>query len=349
MLRAEGRNPVAARTIKPRLECRIPHLAGAGDDLHTPEPHDDPVLAVVRLGAAASDGTTWFEASVPCPPLGDGLSEVWPASAPVSRCDLGSARAACDGRVLFASVVVPVTARAGIERATFGIYRRLLADLERTGYPHLLRIWNYVPSIHDRSEGLERYMLFCKGRAEAFAAHHGEGFAARLPAASAVGWSGRSLVVHLVASRESGRHFENPRQTSAYRYPERYGPASPSFARATAVPSAAGGGLFVSGTASVLGSESVHPGDPARQTKETMANIASVLDASGVPGSGGPLGARLGFLRAYVRRPEDAGAIRAEIERAGAGGAPVAWLRADICREELLVEIEAVARTSTRG
>jgi chorismate lyase/3-hydroxybenzoate synthase len=304
----------------------------------------DPVLAVVLVGLPAIDASPWLTANVPCPSLRSGLAEVWPASGPVSRVDVDGALAACDGTSLFVTLEA-AGAGAEIDRLAFDTYRRLLRDLERTGYPHLLRAWNFVPAIHVRHEGLDRYKRFCKGRSEAFAAHHGDLLPSRLPAASAVGSPGSALVVHALASREPGRHVENPRQVSAYRYPERYGPKSPTFARATVAPRSAGGALFVSGTASIVGHESVHPGDPARQTEETLTNIASVLDSAGIPGMGGPLGPRLDSLRVYARRPGDLDVIRSVVSSVTGGSVPSAWLQADICRNDLLVEIEAIARS----
>jgi enamine deaminase RidA (YjgF/YER057c/UK114 family) len=186
-------------------------------------------------------------------------------------------------------------------------------------------------------------MLFCKGRSEAFAAQYGDTFPDRLPAASAVGCPGDTLVVHLIASREPGIHVENPRQVPAFRYPERYGPKSPSFARGTVAPSGWNGALFVSGTASIVGHESVFPGDPGRQTEETMRNVEAVLDTANVPGRGGPLGPRLSSLRVYVRFPDQQEAIRAAILASTRTAVPTTWIQAEICREELLVEIEATA------
>jgi enamine deaminase RidA (YjgF/YER057c/UK114 family) len=232
---------------------------------------------------------------------------------------------------------------APLDAVAFDHYLRLLRGVTQAGYPHLLRVWNYVPRIHDRSSGIERYMAFCKGRSEAFAAHLGEAFPDRLSAASAVGCPGDVLVVHALASREPGRHVENPRQLAAYRYPERYGPKSPSFARGTVAPPAWGGVVFVSGTASIVGHESLFRGDPARQAAETMRNIEAVLDGAGVPG-GRPLGRRLRSLRVYVRFPAQLDAIRVAVTAASGTAVPTAWLQAEICREELLVEIEATAR-----
>jgi chorismate lyase/3-hydroxybenzoate synthase len=241
-------------------------------------------LAAVRAGSTLSsdDSAPWLIARIPKRPLSEGsVEEVFPAAGLVSRIDIDGALAAADDRSVFVALEAEAGAGIAIESLTFEVYRRLLRGVTRAGFPHLLRVWNFVPRIHDKSSGLENYMRFCKGRSDAFAAHYGVSFPDRLPAASAVGCPGDSLVVHLLASREPGDHVENPRQVSAYRYPERYGPKSPSFARGTKAPRGWDGVVFVSGTASIVGHESVFPGDPVRQVEETMRNIEAVVDAAG--------------------------------------------------------------------
>jgi chorismate lyase/3-hydroxybenzoate synthase len=303
-------------------------------------------LAVVRFGSnRAAFDPPWLEARVPNDALApDPAAEVWPAAGAVERFDLDGAPCASDGASLFVALEAVGAAGKLIEIRTFELYRRLLAGLERAGFPHLLRVWNFVPRINDDSPGLEQYMLFCKGRADAFATHCGAGFLSRLPASSAVGCPGDALVVHVLASREPGRHVENPRQVSAYRYPERYGPRSPSFARGTVAPATWHGRVFVSGTASIVGHESVHLGDPSRQAEETMANIEAVLDTAGAPGAGRPLAERLDGLRVYARFPDQLDAIRNAVARCAGGPVATAWLQAEVCRKELLVEIEAISR-----
>jgi chorismate lyase/3-hydroxybenzoate synthase len=293
-------------------------------------------LAVVRFGARQESqrSVAWLEAEVPNAPLSPGpTEEVWSAGGSVSRVDFEGGTAAADDQRLFVAIEAEAAHGPGIEAAALDVYGILLRGLERAGYPHALRIWNYVPSIHETSAGIDRYMRFCKGRSEAFAAYYGQGFPERLPAASAVGCPGRRLVVHALASREAGRHVENPRQVAAYRYPERYGPKSPSFARGTVTSK---GRIFVSGTSSIVGHESVFPGDPTRQTEETMRNIAAVIAAAG--------GGRLSSLRVYVRFPEQLETIRSAILDSTGTPVPTAWLQAQVCREELLVEIEATAQ-----
>jgi len=326
----------------------MPHYVDEAERARrTTRPPGD-LLAIVRFGAPQPEhpGTAGVEARIPNVLLSDDpAEEAWPASGPVVQLDVAGTAAAADGRSLFVAMEAPVGASAPTEALAFELYRRLLHGVAQAGYPHLLRVWNYVPRIHDRSSGIERYMAFCKGRSEAFAAHLGEAFPDRLPAASAVGCPGDVLVVHALASREPGRHVENPRQVAAYRYPERYGPKSPSFARGTVAPAAWERTVFVSGTASIVGHESVFPGDPALQAEETMRNIEAVLDGAGVPARGGSLGGRLSSLRVYVRFPAQLHAIRAAVRAAAGTAVPTVWLQADICREELLVEIEAIART----
>jgi chorismate lyase/3-hydroxybenzoate synthase len=304
-------------------------------------------LATVQFAAGGEPNRQgpWLAAVIPNRPLSPcPAEEVWPAAGAVTRLTVGGADAAADDRSLFVAAYARTGSRSGVDALTFDLYRRLLGGVAEAGYPYLLRIWNYVPRIHETSSGFDRYMLFCKGRSEAFAAHYGPVFSDRLPAASAVGCPGDTLVVHLLASKEPGRHVENPRQVAAHRYPERYGPKSPSFARGTVTGTAWDETVFVSGTASIVGHQSVFPGDPERQTEETMRNVESVLDAAGVPGRGAPLGSRLRSLRVYVRFPEQLGAILGAMAACTRTPVPTACLQAEICRQELLVEIEATAR-----
>jgi chorismate lyase / 3-hydroxybenzoate synthase len=99
--------------------------------------------------------------------------------------------------------------------------------------------------------------------------------------------------------------------------------------------------LFVSGTASIVGCETMHHGDVDAQTRETLANIEALLrEANRMVGSARYSLDGLKF-KVYVRQPRDLDAIKSALaERLGAA-APIVYLRADVCREELLVEIEA--------
>ena len=331
------------------VRLRGPGLVDAPGLRRLAEGSNENVLAAVRFAAAVdAPALPWLTARIPSPQLVDGpAAEIWPAAAPVRRVDDSGIAAAADGALMFASMVVENVDRDTLEAATFDAYDRLLLAARRAGYPYLIRVWNFVPGINDGAGDRERYKLFCTGRSNAFRTHVGDTFPQTLPAASAVGCTGNALRIQALAAREPGQPVENPRQVSAYRYPERYGPSSPAFARGMKAPPPWQGALFVSGTASIAGHESRHPSDPAAQAGETMTNIGAVLDAAGISGRGAALGERIHALRVYVRHHHDLPTIRETLDRWLGRAVPTVWLQAEICRAELLVEIEATVLAPT--
>lgn len=216
-----------------------------------------------------------------------------------------------------------------LEEISRDVYRELIARVRDAGFPYFVRVWNFVGSINEVEER-ERYQLFCAGRHDAFvsAGYHHD---VDLPAASAVGMPGRGLITYFLAAREPGEQVENPRQVAAYNYPPQYGAKSPSFSRATVWRDL----VFVSGTSSVLGHATVHEGDVDGQLDETLSNIEVVL------GRTGRTLRDVTAAKTYVRNAADYEAISARL----AGVFPVnLYLEADICRQDLLLEIECVAR-----
>jgi chorismate lyase/3-hydroxybenzoate synthase len=208
-------------------------------------------------------------------------------------------------------------------------YARLIAHVRESGHPYFLRMWNFVGGINEIEER-ERYQLFCAGRHDAFveAGYHHD---VDLPSASAVGMPGRGLITYFLASNEAGVQVENPRQIAAYDYPPQYGPKSPSFSRATVWRDI----VFVSGTSSVVGHKTVHAGDVDAQLDETLRNIEVVLSQTGRTLSS------VIAAKTYVRHAADYPRIAARL----ADVFPVnLYLEADICRKDLLLEIECVAR-----
>jgi enamine deaminase RidA (YjgF/YER057c/UK114 family) len=234
---------------------------------------------------------------------------------------------------------------AALRRATELAYADIFAVLDHTGYPHLVRVWNYLADINADSDGDERYRHFNSARQAAFAQLR---LADRrsVPAASALGSrSGAPLSIHFLASRAAPLAIENPRQVSAYDYPRQYGEHSPLFSRACVLDADGGSHLFVSGTASIVGHETIHRGDVAAQTRETMTNIAALLDEA-ARRSGTPV-CQLADLKykVYVRHRRDLPAIAAELSTWLGPSAAIVFLQADVCREDLLVEIEASGAT----
>ncbi|MDE2051437.1 MAG: hypothetical protein KGJ72_10515, partial [Gammaproteobacteria bacterium] len=232
--------------------------------------------------------------------------------------------------------------RTPLEVATDLAYREMYATLTALDSPHLVRVWNYIPDINLETHGLERYRQFNTARQEASLAC-GRAVAGAVPAASALGAAAASpLTIYFLASRRAPAFIENPRQVSAYRYPAQYGPRSPAFSRATVLGEGAEATLFVSGTASIVGHRTLHAGDPAAQTRETLVNIEALLAEAERRCGTGALRLETLAYKVYVREPKDLQVIRAQLETSLGRAAALLYLKADICRRDLAVEIEAV-------
>lgn len=237
-------------------------------------------------------------------------------------------RYAHDGEWLFAAVTVG--AKGPIAAGAVDAYGRILRVAEEEGYGCLIRAWQYFPNIHAADEGLERYRQFNRGRHWAL-----EGYLARggiRPAASCIGTRSGDLSVHVLARRVPGAAIENPRQVSAYRYPGAYGPRAPDFVRAMRVGSEEGASLWISGTAAIVGHESRAPGDMEAQMAETFANLDALVACADLGGD-----RRVVATKIYVRGD---GTLPPLPDPWNA--APALVVRGDICRSELVVEVEAV-------
>ncbi len=220
-----------------------------------------------------------------------------------------------------------------------GIYRQLLQFTRSTHAPHITRMWNIIPHINMHHNGAERYQDFCCQRAMAFDDFELQGL--ELPAASAVGSDCGRINVYFLAGNSRGHAIENSMQVSAYKYPPQYGRRSPSFARARLCEEGATWRLLVSGTASILGHESKHHGNVAAQTSLALSNVHMLIaEAERICGKCFMPQNSKTLLKVYVRNADDMTIVSNVIQRSIAPFVQAIYLTADICRKELLVEIE---------
>ena len=289
-------------------------------------------LGVVALSGFASADLPIGLELLPVP--SGGLREVWQADEPIAhRGTSNGIRFACTNGLVFGMLQQDIS-DSGTEAAGRLAYQSIFDLIEQQGCPHLLRISNYLPGITHIEDGRERYRAFNAGRQAAFAARFRTNIQG--PAACGLGCSGDAIRLFFLAGNEPGYNLENPRQVSAFDYPDRYGASRPIFARATL----AAGRLFISGTASIVGHESRHISDAGAQTDEIVRNIDALLGEAARSSrhvSRGDL-----QLKVYLRHPRDLAVVGARITAAGFA-LPAAFLQADICRPELDVEIEAHA------
>jgi len=314
-----------------------------------PRVDSEGVLGGFVLGQAGVPAPPWPCQRVRAPvPGADEAAcwETWTASGALTSASADGLVWRRRGDVLFGVVDVDESllntgaGQSPLEVAAEQAYRQLFDLLDRQGLPHLWRVWNYLPDIHGQEAGLERYRRFNLGRARGFESA-ARSVVGRVPAACALGVREGPLSVAFLAGPTAAVSIENPRQVSAFHYPPQYGPRSPTFSRAALVYPPAQEWLFVSGTASIVGHSTVHPGDVRAQCRETMDNLAVVLAQANARRRS--LQAfeldRLG-LRAYIRHEKDLGVVR-EVLRERCPNAQLLFVQADVCREDLLVEVEA--------
>ena len=266
--------------------------------------------------------------TVPLKPLDGNPLQSWPALGPVEAGRINRVISATDGAAMFGMVLV---GKEEIEAATRQAYTDLFDAVDGSATPHLIRIWNYIPHITAIEDGTERYRLFNAGRQAAFRDRRAG--VIDPPAACALGSVTGHQLLFFMAAVEPGIAIENPRQVSAYHYPEAYGQQRPAFSRAILARDT----LFISGTASIVGHETLHAGDVEAQARETIANLQAVLKEAERRGfNAAPGKAR---LNVYLRHPGTLQAVRRIIGESFPNE-DVAYVHAEICRPDLLVEVE---------
>jgi chorismate lyase / 3-hydroxybenzoate synthase len=314
----------AAAPIAPAGRIRV-----AYGDFESP-PAD--ALCIVRGGGQPA-GAAPLTIDVQLQRLGGPAAEVWYAGGPVRAGRSGFVRYAHDDALLVGLVEGDERAYGGIRQTAETLYAAIRNFQQQCAFPHLLRMWNYLDAINEGSGDTERYRQFCVGRALGLGMQAGR----LLPAATAIGrqQATHQLQVFWVAARTPGTAIENPRQVSAYHYPRAHGPVSPSFSRGMITPDRA---VLVSGTASIVGHVSQHEGDERAQLEETLRNIGA-LTAHANARCGNVR--RRNLLKVYVRDPALVPMIAERLRQAYPDTAPI-FLAGDICRRELLLEIECI-------
>jgi chorismate lyase/3-hydroxybenzoate synthase len=290
------------------------------------------VLLCVAHGEIAGTTAPW-ELRTGLPHLAGPQREWWLSDTAVRDLGDGDLGFRTNADVGFGRIEIPESAlRTDCAATCEAVFARILEALPAAGLPHLLRSWIYLGHIHAGEGDAERYRQFCVGRGRALRAAGLDANA--FPAATVIGRPVDGACIHFMASREAAEAVENPRQTSAFDYPRRYGPQPPSFVRAQRT---AWQELIVSGTASVVGHESRHPDDTAAQLHETERNLDALCEAAG--GDWQPARTVV-----YLRDPDDLALV--DPERLGGS---VSVLQGAVCRPELMVECEALYRHAGRS
>ena len=256
--------------------------------------------------------------------------------------------------------IVPETSATGVHERSLNAFEKMRRMIESVGmrFDQVIRTWLYLGDIVGPEGETQRYKELNRARTDFFRdlrfapVKTPDGFSPIMyPASTGIGADSRDVVMSCIAlatERDDiiGTPLENPLQTSAFDYSAKYSQKSPKFARAMALSCGPFATIFISGTASITESETRHLGDVEGQTRQTLDNIGALISPDnlrrhGMPGLGTTLDG-LALVRVYIKRREDYAKTRAVCE-ARLGELPIIYAVADVCRPELLVEIEGIA------
>ena len=275
--------------------------------------------------------------------INENFCEVWYTPELVYYRNISSCRIGEGENFCFRTVTLEDETEGHQEKAR-NAYKQIFSELNLNTY-HVVRFWNYIPRINDMGDVQERYKEFCAGREEAFLEfYHKNGSV--YPAATGVGTYGKDLCLSLLAVHKKAKrcNIENPNQVPAYCYPRQFGASSPKFSRAAYVESECEKMLLISGTASIIGTESVYIGDVVMQTNTTIDNIKILFDEKNLKKYAidyWEIKTNLEYLKVYIKNWDDFPIIKQICENSFEKE-KILYLQSDICRTELLVEMEGV-------
>ncbi len=233
--------------------------------------------------------------------------------------------------------------------AIFGRMEEILAA-EDFAATDIARQWNYIERITGMSPQGQHYQQFNDARSRFYDRYAWTG---GYPAATGIGAQAGGVTVMFDAVKGAGVNLpvDNPLQISAHAYsqsvlidrPENRDKTTPKFERARYVACQDSRTVYISGTAAIRGEASVGS-DIIGQTGMTMCNIDTLTGPGNLHRHGVTADVRMRYamLRVYLKRGGDFPAAESWM-REHYPDIPTVYLLADVCRDELLVEIEGIA------
>ena len=228
-------------------------------------------------------------------------------------------------------------------------FSELINVFNDAGFPlnSIVRQWNYIENILGDNNGRQHYQEFNNVRSGVYGNTFGKkGY----PAATGIGMNQGGIILEFIAIKSLelvSKPIDNPLQVSAHHYTKDVLAGencmeieAPKFERARFLELFNKKLVLISGTASILGERTTAVGDPGEQTKITVENIKQLYSPKTLNSlTGNSMVPKYGHARVYVKNRKDYSTIKRTF-KLYYGNLPVVYIVADICREDLLVEIE---------
>ena len=238
-----------------------------------------------------------------------------------------------------------------IEEDSVSCFSGISKIIQDKGYPmnQLFRQWNYVGDILKVEDGKQNYQVFNEIRASFFASSD---FPDGYPAATGIGMDVPGVVIEACFSKSEQYKqigISNPLQQAAHHYSEKVliseipKKSTPKFERAKAVINGRNSTVFISGTAAIVGEDSSSSAIPEEQTEQTLHVIHRLIDKDNLKKYihyNGTTKSYYKNVRVYLKNGYISDEIKRKVSQFFKYANPV-YLKADVCRNNLLVEIEA--------
>jgi len=249
-------------------------------------------------------------------------------------------------------------------KTSFDQMKRIL-EKENLEFSDVVRQWNYIENITGSTRfedgDKQNYQVFNDLRSVYY---DPADFTKGYPAATGIGMSCGGIVLEFIAAKVANGiriiPIHNPDQVNAHQYARNYlvGQAikevrdktTPKFERAKLLANDTSYFVYISGTAAIKGQEVVAIGDVQAQTRITIENIARLISHDNLKKHGLKINHNsdpLSYVRVYVKRQDDIPEVK-KICSEYYKDVPSLYLISDICRDDLLVEIEGVVEYSAK-
>lgn len=249
------------------------------------------------------------------------------------------------GRFLYAGGFQGEVTGTNVEEQSVDVFKQIEELLAKEGFPinRIVRQWNYIERITDLDGNNQHYQAFNNARA---AFYKKTDWPLGYPAATGIGTNlGGVLVdfdaVFLTKPEDKIEPIDNKLQIAAHAYSKQVlkkasdKKETPKFERAKRLTIGGKTLIYVSGTAAIRGEESLRNVNVEQQLHITLENMAELTgDATWM------------MLRVYLKNKDDF-AVTANSLQKRHPDLPIAYMWADVCRDELLIEIEGVAIKNT--
>jgi hypothetical protein len=241
--------------------------------------------------------------------------------------------------------------------SAFSIMQSILTK-EELSMDHVIRQWNYIPRLVEEvdveGKTYQNYQIFNEIRQKYYSYYKKK---SGYPAATGIGSSNGVVTISFMAVSdtlcEDALELSNPNQIDAYNYGQEVlvgyplleqQKKTPLFERGKVLSESDQFTFFISGTASIIGQETVCIGNVAGQTTQTIQNITSLMSPDASERAAQLIdmncSKEVAYLRVYIKDKSDFPVVRQICEEQYGAQSCINYVEAEVCRTNLLVEIE---------